>query len=198
MVDQPTDIMIRQKTRIMKPSEYKLLRNEMNPRHQLILDGLLYTGMRVEEFWRFMNNPEWFKPARRVIDLPKGSILKVKAKQKERTVMLSFRGTQAIERLVEGIKKGEVKAITRIAFNRALHRGAEKAGIGKTGITSKMMRKTLISWLMATLEDQKAHLLIAVSSGHDLNTLATHYLGLGFPRNEMDAMKEHIVGWGGT
>jgi len=198
MVDQPTDIMIRQETRILKPSEYKLLRNEMNPRHQLILDGLLYTGMRVEEFWRFMNNPEWFKPNRRVIDLPKGSILKVKAKQKERTVMLSFRGVQAIERLVEGIRKGEVKAITRIAFNRALQLAAEKAGIGKTGITSKMMRKTWISWLMATLEDQKAHLLIAVSSGHDLNTLATHYLGLGFPRNELDAMKEHVIGWGGT
>lgn len=197
-MEEPTDIMIRQKTRILKPSEYKLLRNELNSRHQLILDGLLFTGMRVEEFWRFMNNTEWFKANRRVIDLPKGSILKVKAKQKERTVMLSVLGTQAIGQLVEAIRKGEVKAISRIAFNRSLQLASEKAHIGKTGISGKMLRKTWISWLMATLEDSKAHLLIAVSSGHDTNTLAQHYLGLGFPRNERDAIKEYVIGWGST
>jgi len=87
---------IKQDTRVLYPSEYRAIRSHLSFKDQLRLDGLLFTGMRGVEFERFLEVPEWYKPSRRAIDLPKGSVLKKKAKQAERTVLLSNAGVQAI------------------------------------------------------------------------------------------------------
>ena len=40
------------------------MREQLNPRHRLIFDGMLFTGMRMEEFWRFVASPQWLHQGR--------------------------------------------------------------------------------------------------------------------------------------
>src|SRR5690606_364927 len=101
-----TDIIF-QGAQILNAHEYDMIRDHLNPSHRLICDGMMFTGMRVEEFWRFVAHPEWFHADRQYVELPRGSILKVKAKQKERMVLLSNVGTRAIKDMVHAIKRGD-------------------------------------------------------------------------------------------
>lgn len=99
---------------ILSPDEYERLRAELNPTHRLVFDGLLFTGMRVEEFWAFCENPHWFQPDRQYIHLSKAAIKKVKTRYKERSVMLSNIGNRAIRDLVSAIQDGRIKRISRM------------------------------------------------------------------------------------
>lgn len=187
---------IKQGAQILSPSEYEALRSALNPRHQLIFDGMIFTGMRIEEFWRFVQHPEWFSPERQFIGLPPGSILKQKTKQKERTVLLSNFGTRAIRDLVASIKRGEIQHITKAGWKQNLQRAALKAEFkNMKGIVPKMTRKTWISWLMLCYPEDG--LRIASSSGHDTNTLIRHYLSLPFLPAEKEQVRAYVIGWGG-
>jgi integrase len=182
------DCIIRQKTRVLTPTEYITLKGQLKREYQLILDGLLFTGMRIEEFWHFCEHPEWYKPSRRCIDLPPSAILKAKVRQKERTVILSNWGV----RTVEDIVKQHPKRMSRQGLNQLLFRAAAKAGMEMKGITPKMTRKTWISWLVVAYPH--ATMQISSSAGHDMNTLKDHYLGLAFPPSEIDQIKAYTSG----
>lgn len=171
------------------------MREQLNPRHRLIFDGMLFTGMRMEEFWRFVANPQWFHQERQYIELPPGSILKVKAKQKERSVMLSNIGTRAITDLVSAIKRKEIERISPAGWRQNLVRAAINANIELRGITPKMLRKTWVSWLMATYPEDG--LRIASSAGHDIRTMQNHYLSLPFSNVERERIRFYVHGWGG-
>jgi len=201
-----TDI-IKQGAQILSAQEYEKIRSHLNPVHQLIFDGMLFTGMRIEEFWRFVEHPEWFHPDRQYVELPPGSILKVKAKQKERLVALSFIGTSKVRDLVAAIMRGVIKPITKQGWGQNLKRAAKKAGLDfqvkdvKTGkmkdtVSPKMLRKTWISWLM--LWYPQDGLRIASSSGHDTGTLIRHYMSLPFSPQEKEQVKAYVIGWGGN
>ena len=73
--------------RILRPVEFETLRDGMDPNTGKICTSLLLTEMRYAELQRFMENPDWLD--RKFIYLPEGSMLKVKAKQKERAIRLS-------------------------------------------------------------------------------------------------------------
>ena len=201
-----------QDTRVLMPSEWERLRAAMiTPeqheiistaiaigdlskanriwRYQIICDMLLMTGMRIVEATAM--DPAWYRPSRRVVVVPKGAHKKVKCTFSERTVMLSTPGCDAVERyLASGLS-----IIHKVPMRDALRRYAVKAGIGETGITSKMFRKTLVSWLMACYPEREMY--ISASMGHDRSTLQKHYLGLGFPRSEVDLMREkYLKDWG--
>ena len=171
------------------------MREQLNPTHRLLYDGMLFTGMRIQEFWRFAQHPEWFHPARQYIELPPGSILKVKAKQKERSVMLSNIGTRAITDLVSAIKRKEIEQITQAGWRQDLVRAAIKSGLDLKGITPKMLRKTWVSWLMAIYPEDG--LRIASSAGHDIRTMQNHYLSLPFSNVERERIRFYVHGWGG-
>lgn len=183
------DTIVKQGSRILMPSEFAAIRSALKPNDQLVVDGLLATGMRVVEFWRFCKNTDWYKPSRRCIDMPRGSILKVKAKQAERTVLLSTWGVTIVEQLIKNPPREKSKQ----GLHQLLQRAAVRSGVNPKYINSKMFRKTLISWLVYSGYDTG---LISVSAGHDTEIMQKHYLAIGFPRQEVEDIKYYTIGWG--
>lgn len=206
------DILLVQGTRVLRPSEWEKLRNGMltdyqrglvrgyisagdvaksaqMERYQIVCDMLMHTGMRIVEAKEL--KPEWYRPARRVIVIPKSAIRKKKCLYTERTVMLSLPGCDAVDRY---LKSGLAWPTNKSGFRAALIRYAIKAGISPTGITTKMFRKTIVSWLMACYPERA--LYVAASMGHDIPTLQKHYLGLGWERAEVEKMREYLKEWG--
>ena len=150
-----TDI-IKQGAQILNAQEYVKLRSKMNPQHQLIFDGMLFTGMRITEFWRFIENPQWYHSDRQFIDLPRGSILKVKAKQKDRTVLLSNIGNRAIGDLVAAIYRGEIKEISKQSWWESVRNAAKKAELKDTVRGDPLVQAVLQRFPGAEIVDVRA------------------------------------------
>jgi integrase len=196
-----SEIIIKQNTRILTPSEYEKLRSAMTTEYYPILcDALLLSGMRPIEFKRF--KPDWYKASRRIISLPEGACMKDKCEFKERTISLSLAGCDAFDKLIAAKVKfngNEVPVMNmhpgKVSFNDTLKRYAIAAGIGSEGIKPKMFRKTFVSWLVACYPEKS--LYIQASMGHSEDTIVGNYLGLGFTRGEIETMKEKYLGeWG--
>ncbi len=198
----PPEPILKQSTRILYPSEYRAIRSHLNFKDQLILDGLLFSGMRGVEFSRFLEHPDWYKASRHAIDLPKGSMLKRRAKQAERTVLLSNAGAQAIETLLAYQRQNpdDIRPVSRQAWSETLLRAANKAQAGgyladAVGIAPKLTRKTWSSWLLATHSHREGS--IALSMGHNIRTMLYHYAGLGWPPEARQEIRQYTAGWGG-
>ena len=195
-----TDIILKQNTRILFPTDYEKIRGEMPRYYQLICDASLLSGMRPIELERF--EPAWYRGSRRVIVLPKGACLKEKCEYKERTITLSLAGCDAFDKCTTTMIRSKGKDVPaykmlpkRVAFRDALLRYADAAKIGREGITPKMFRKTLVSWLVACYPEKIAY--IQSSMGHNQDTIVKNYLGLGFPKSEIELMKtKYLNEWG--
>lgn len=198
--------------RVLRPSEWERLRHAMITddqrqivadalasgdtakanhiqRYQIVCDALLFTGMRIVELKGMKR--DWFRPARRVVVIPKSAIKKKRTLYTERTVMLSLPGCDAVERYLSA----DLPWITNPnGFRTSLIRYSLKAGISTAGITTKMFRKTWVSWLMACYPERE--LYISASMGHDAATMRNHYLALGWERSEVEKMRQYIDGWG--
>ena len=68
--------------RILIPVEFEKIRDAMDPYTSRICTSLLLMGMRYAELQRFRENPDWLDG--KFVYLPRGSMLKVKAKQREK------------------------------------------------------------------------------------------------------------------
>ena len=157
----------------------------------MISDALLNTGMRVEEFWFFIGHPEWYKPARRCITLLPEAIRKEKQTFTQRDILLTVKGCQVIEILVALKLKHKV---SRSSMREAYRLAATKAGIGTEGITTKMFRKTCVSWLLKTVPELTFD--ISSSMGHNLETMRRNYANIAFMKEDMEEMREYFKGWG--
>jgi integrase len=188
-------VIVRQKTRILTPSQYFRLREKLDPNigYQLIIDVLLNTGLRIVEFWALVENPRWYHSSSRVIDLPKeGSSKKVKCEVEDRTIRLTESGCKALDTLF-GAK---IKFRERDAMGNALKRAAIKAGFGAKGINNKMFRKMLASYLVDCRKELGIDTLeICANLGHDEKTLRKHYFGVGFNEQEHVEILEFLKGW---
>lgn len=189
-------------TRVLTPKEYNRIRDSFKKQeHKLIFDGLIYTAMRVEEFWKFIDHPEWFDYDRMCINLPPRATLKAtkgKSKRKGRTVLLSALGVRIIRDVLDAVRAGKIKKISNRGWNDDITRAARRAGFQyeeHCKITPKLTRKTYISWLMAVIPDDG--LRITASSGHDSDTMIDFYLNLAFSDQERNEIRMHIQGWGG-
>jgi len=198
----PPEPILKQQTRILYPSEYRAIRSHLSFRDQLRLDGLLFSGMRGVEFDRFLEHPDWYKASRHAIDLPKGSMLKKRAKQAERTVLLSNAGVQAVETLLSYRRQNpdDLRPVSRQSWSETLLRAAMKAvAEGRLasidGIAPKMTRKTWSSWLLTTHSHREGS--ISLSMGHDVRTMLRHYAGLGWPPQAIQEIRQYTAGWGG-
>jgi integrase len=201
MTDKP---IIKQSTRILTPTEWYRLREHLTTKYQVVCDVLLNTGMRVEEFWEFnahtyidtrndnkyANN--WFSASRRCIDLPECAIGKARCTIKQRTILLSPNGVQAVETLIS--MNSSIKYTDRSNMRKMLINSTIAAGLDPKGITNKMFRKTLVSWLMATVPEKEAHILYSI--GHSQETQHRHYLSMGFVRRDVEDMRKFLYGWG--
>ena len=85
--------------RILMPPEFEELRDAMGPDTRKICTALLLTGMRYAELCRFRENPDWLDG--KFVHLPRGSMLKVKAKQRERAIRLSYMGKTLVPELFQ-------------------------------------------------------------------------------------------------
>jgi len=219
MMEQ-SDIILKDGTRILMPSEYEKLRAAMirpdaQPvldaalasgdiahankirRYQIICDALLLTGMRYVEFADMERS--WYSGPRRVVQIPKSKTARAdgttRGKKKclytERTVMLSLPGCDAVERFLNS----GLTVPHRVSMYEALHNYARWAGIGETGITPKMFRKTFVSWLMACYPEQAEY--VGVTMGHTAEVMRRNYLVVGFPTEELRMMRDvYLVEWG--
>ena len=177
--------------RILRPQEYENLRMAIpKMEHQIILDSLLFTGMRYVELERFSAHAKWYDPQGGYIYLPPEASKKRKRKMRERYVYLSSRG-KAIIPLFLKLKGG---LPSRTAWNEDMRRWGEYAGIGTEGLCAKTTRKTWESWLMVSYPDKA--LLIAMSQGHTQITALNHYLNLPFSKEERERIKSYTDGWG--
>lgn len=184
------DIIIKQGARILFPSDYQKLWDQMPEYYQRICDAMLLSGMRPIEFERY--DPSWYRGSRRVIVLPEGACKKDKCEFKARTITLSLAGCDAFDKLTPEILK---KRPHRVAFRDAMRRYATLAGIGTDGISPKMFRKTLVSWLVACYPEKS--LYIQASMGHNQDTIVNNYLGLGFTREQIESMRtKYLNEWG--
>ncbi len=195
-----TDIILKQGARILTPVEYEALRAQMPRYYQLICDAFLLSGMRPVEMSRF--DPSWYRASRRVIQLPPEACLKERCKFKERQIKLSLAGCDVFDKLVSEKVKHKGKEVfayeiipKRVAFRDALIRYAKLALIGVKGMTPKMFRKTLVSWLVALFPEKQ--LYIQSSMGHDGDTIVHNYLGMVFTKEQMDHMRsKYLNEWG--
>lgn len=178
---------------VLMPREYAKLRDIMKPMYLIHCDALLHTGMRITEYEIFLRHLEWYKPSRRCIDLPKLAIRKKRTLYKERSVILSLKGCDAIQHLIDLNVKGMP---TRQSFNAYLHDIADKSGLGDQNICEKMFRKTIISWLVSVFPEKQMY--INHSAGHTRDVQLNDYLGVQFRREDVEDMRVQLKGWGET
>ena len=190
-------IVMRQGCRILTPSQYYKLREQLdqNIGYRLITDALLNTGMRTIEFWALMQHPDWYHSSSRVIDLPKsGASKKEKSGRKERTIRLTAAGCKSLDTLFSA----GIAYESRQAMGQALKRASVSAGLGKEGIMPKMFRKMLVSWLIECRKEIGADVFdITASMGHDEKTIRDNYLGTKWDKQDREDMLDFLKGWRG-
>jgi hypothetical protein len=118
--------------KIFRPAEYEALRTAMYPSVRIMLDGLLFTGMRYIEAQRFQEHPEWWD-GRSYISLPEGAAKKVKAEFKSRTIKLSELGCKSLPNFL----KKENRLPSRSNWDWIIRKWCIKAGIEYEGPRTK-------------------------------------------------------------
>lgn len=176
---------------VLTPNQWHLIEAYLNTDNKIRGNFLLHTAMRISEAVYVSQHPECFREDHGAIFLPRVEGLgKLKSKQKDRTVILSFKGIKAVKELFDN----KVSFASYQAMEGALKRAAKNADIDTRFITSKMFRKTYLSWLMACTPEKQVN--IALSLGHDARTMSLYYLQAGFRKEDVKEMKEEIAGWG--
>jgi integrase len=172
--------------RILRPSEFEVLREAMDNDTKRIATSLLLTGMRYAELQRFRVNPDWLDG--KFIYLPRGSMLKVKAKQKERAIRLSDMGRT----LIADFFQSSLPLPELAAFDMKIMRLSRKMLEGNP-VNNKTFRKTWESWLVFYYPDKS--LQIALSQGHTTVTQYEHYLNMPFDEEDRKEMRKWVEGW---
>lgn len=177
--------------RILIPSEYEALRDSIpKTKHRIIIDTLLFSGMRYSELSLFVHNLMWFDAKNRAISLPAHS---TKTK-KERVIHLTPAFTKCLDQYLREFKKIDVPHI--VTMGRDLKRWWFAAGptmCQSWEPTPKTFRKTWESWLLAAGYPSMA---VALSQGHSELISYGHYANLD-PRlkSEMDQVRKLTEGW---
>jgi integrase len=186
---------IKQDTRVLTPNEYSKLKEKLSPEYICICDVLLHTGMRMPEFIKFSQHPEWYDARRRCIDLPTNAIRKKKTIYKTRQVTLTLDGCYAVDHFFKMLKDN-MNIPTRQAMLGTLRRAAIEAKLpeGDKGICPKMYRKSLVSWLMKAMPEKMFE--IAANMGHTLVVMQTNYTNLSFAREDLEDIRKFLKGWG--
>jgi integrase len=167
------------------------------PSSRVFYDLMLHTGLRLSEVVQLRDNPAVFDQERRSIVIKSG---KTQASQSGRNVCLSDRGMQAVR---EYLALPSVPSSPSV-WQRNLIRWAQRARLvalpgqeqsnNPTGITVRTSRKTLESWLLAAHPDKFP--FIVLSQGHNELVSIRHYLNISWTKEEREAIKEQVRGWG--
>lgn len=179
------------KIRILSPFEYDGLAMQIDkPYLRTILNVAFYSGMRYVEVQRFYEHPEWWQRSRNLIYLPKEADRKVKRVAPERYI--SPVPPQLIGEMPYFFKNKKPPTLQTWDVN--LKRWAKKAGLVTTGISAKITRATIESWMFATGELIEK---ICLRQGHTQLTSLRHYLVIPqiFTEAERLEIKKRLAGW---
>lgn len=179
---------------VLTPHEWHLIEDRLNADYKIRGDFLLQTAMRITEAYYVMKHPETFRKENGAIFLPKvegaEKFGKKRCKQKSRAVLLSPRGIAATE-LFFGKNVG---LPTYQAMEPVLKLAAKEADFDIRGITTKMLRKTFVSWLINCYPERRG--MIAASAGHTTETMDGYYVTYGFRKEDVKEMREETSKWG--
>lgn len=180
--------------RILTPSEYEALRDAATShRFRMILDTLLFTGMRYSELERFAEDITCFDSKNRAITL----VAAYTKTKKERVIHLTPAFCTALSQYLREFKELEIPH--RLTMNQNLkrwylQREQRMAQRNDQWPTVKTFRKTWESWLLASGYQSMP---VALSQGHSELISFGHYANLD-PRlkSEMDKVRKYTEGWG--
>lgn len=182
---------MKNKTAVLIPREWKLIENQLNADYKIRCNFLLHTATRISEARYISEHSEVFRSENSAIFLPEVKGMgKDKCKQKDRTILLSPKGVTAVQLLYST----NTKFPSYQAMEIALKRAAKEADFDIRSITTKMFRKTYITWLMACYPNLEG--IVASSVGHVPDTMHGHYVKLGFRKDDLRDMKDEISEWG--
>ena len=134
---------------------------------------------------KFRNAPDWLN--RKFVYIPRGYMLKVKAKQRERAIRLSDMGKSLIPDLFQ-----VPHPLPKLpALDMKLRRLSKKILEGSP-INNGMFRKTWESWLVFYYPDKA--LQIALSQGYTTTTQYEHYLNISFDYDDRKEMRKWAEG----
>lgn len=174
--------------RILRPFEYERLYYGC-PKYEfrIILEAMLFTGMRYVEMQRFQKHQDWYDG--KFISLPNFADRKVKRTQKERWIRLNLQGRRAVEHFLHL----DYDLPTYQGWSQNMKCWARRGGLKSDGMSVKTTRKTIESWLMFTFPDRMVDVMLAM--GHNMATSINHYLGLPFTERDRLEMLSYVVGW---
>ena len=179
---------------VLTPTQWHLIENKLNGDYKIRGDFLLQTAMRITEAYYVTRHPACFREDHGAIFLPKvegdEKFGKNRCKQKERAVLLSPKGIAATKLFFEK----NTGLPTYQAMDPVFKRAAKAAEFDTRSITTKMLRKTFISWLINTMPEIKSK--IAASAGHSTETMEGYYLAYGFRKEDVKDMREEVAKWG--
>lgn len=176
---------------VLSPQEYNLLFSNMNHDYKLRANFLLHTAVRIAEGYYLAEHPECYRKENGAIFLPQVKGLgKDRCTVKRRTILLSEAGIAA----VEAFYKEGVGLATYQSMETAFKRSGRDADFSTIFLTTKMFRKTMISWLVACYPERL--MTIALSAGHNYATMQAHYIAHGWRKEDIKSMREATKGWG--
>ena len=179
------------KIAVLTPKEKNLIWEQLSPAYRIRGDLLLYTAMRIVEAKHFASHPEYFRKDNCAIFLPiVPGIGKIRCLMKQRTITLSTNGVKAVEEFFSHKVGFAAYQNMEAAFILA----AKKADFDTSFISTKMLRKTGVSWHMAVYPNQQSQ--ISRMAGHDINTMNKHYLADGWRKEDKKDMMDELKGWG--
>jgi integrase len=173
---------IKDQYRILTPSEYEILHERIpKTRLRILVDILMFTGMRYRELEKFSDHLTWFDPINRAICLP-AQATKTK---RERTIHLTPQFTKELNQYLREYKRLEVPAIQTMQVSLARW---------KTWATPKTFRKSWESWLLFAGYDS---MKVALSQGHTQTIQLNHYANMSARlKSESEGVKKYTEGWG--
>jgi integrase len=176
---------------VLTPKQKDLIFEKLDFKCQVRFDFLLQTQVRIAEAYYLSKHPECYKKDHGAIFLPKvEEIGKERCTISNRAVILSQLGIAAVDLFYEK----NVGFATYQSMEGVLKRAARDADFEIKGITTKMFRKTIISWLMACMPERMSQ--IQHSAGHNYATMQGHYVTYGFRKEDVKDMKDELKGWG--
>ena len=180
------------KIRILTPSEYDRLIKVIEKDHlRTLLSVCLFTGMRYVEIRRLHQHPDYWLRDRQVIYLDRSAQKKVKRTTPERWVPV----VPQLQGELPYFFKNKKPPVLKV-WGENLKRWATAAGITTEGITPKMTRASIETWMyVADIPTNE----ICLRQGHDKLTSLNHYQAISqaFTTAEIHEIKTRLAGWGG-
>jgi hypothetical protein len=176
------------KIRILTPYDYDTYVVHIDKDYlRTVFNIAFWSGMRYVEVQRLHRHPEWWLRERRTIYLPREAQKKVKRVAPERYIPVPPQIQNELPYFFKNRKPPSLKV-----WNDNLKRWARKAGFDTLGITAKMTRASIESWMYAA---GMLPSVICQRQGHDKLTSLNHYMAIPFTEAEKAEIKKRLAGW---